>query len=125
MTRNFEKYFPLPFKTHIFREKLIHKADTLTVYAANNSYIYSSRIENRFDVFEYMVTCANFMPEAELALHRARAALTRVCTHCECEDKACGDCIVRAANDCAKNCLTKLDAGYEREEDAKDVESHS
>lgn len=51
------------------------------------------------------------MPEAELALRRARAALTRVCTHCECEDKACGDCIVRAANESAKRCLAMLKGG--------------
>ena len=64
MTRNFEKYFPLPFRVHIFKEKLLNKVDTLTVYAANGSYLWSSRIANRFDAFKYMVTCANLMPEA-------------------------------------------------------------
>ncbi|WP_279010118.1 hypothetical protein [Synergistes jonesii] len=59
MTRDFEKQYPLPFREHVFQDN-----KNLTVYAGNGHYIFSSRIENRFDVFKYMVACANLMPEA-------------------------------------------------------------
>ena len=124
MTRDFEKYFPLPLSYDAVRGEM-KTYGGIVVMQPSLGLMSSEQAEYADDFARHLVLCANLMPEAELALRRARAALTRVCTHCECEDKACGDCIVRAANDCAKNCLTKLDAGYEREEDAKDVESHS
>ena len=109
MPHDFEKNYPLPFRAHVFQEKLLKKPKTLMVYARNGYYIFSSRIENRIDVFKYMVSCANLMPEAELSLCRARAALHCVCMECQQSKTCCSDCVVRAANESAKRCLAKLE----------------
>ena len=49
------------------------------------------------------------LPEAELALRRTKAVFTCVCKLCE--EKTCGDCIVRIGDESVKNCLAKLEGG--------------
>ncbi|MEA5034010.1 hypothetical protein [Cloacibacillus evryensis] len=113
MPHDFEKNYPLPFRAHVFQEKLLKKPKTLMVYARNGYYIFSSRIENRFDVFKYMVSCANLMPEAAEALKTAQGALEAVkssplCNFCS-DISLCEICDVRIALDKVASVLAKLE----------------
>lgn len=108
MTREFEKYFPLPLSYDAVRGEM-KTYGGIVVMQPSLGLMSNEQAEYADDFARYLATCANLMPEAKLALRRARAALTRVCK--ECEEKICGECIVRAADESAKSCLAKLEGG--------------
>lgn len=111
MTRDFEKQFPLPFKWHVFDEKASAKPKTLTVYADNGHYVFSSRIQNRFDVFSYMVQCANLMPEAIKLIKEGLKKKMETCAMCDDapDHEECSTCPLNARIAEAKAFLAKFE----------------
>lgn len=107
MPHDFEKNYPLPFRVHVFQEKLFQKPKTLMVYAGNGYYVFSSRLENRFDVFKYMVSCANLMPEAVELLKYLRETMLEDASWVQIEGEkkhySCDEELERIDNFLAKN----------------------
>lgn len=108
MSREFEKYFPLPLSYDAVRGEM-KTYGGIVVMQPSLGLMSNEQAEYADDFARHLTACANLMPEAGLALRRTRAAFARVCK--ECKEKTCGECIVRAADESAKNCLTKLEGG--------------
>lgn len=129
MTREFEKYFPLPLR--------VDDTDDVNIFTANSKIGYirvadikgwdTLREKSLFgltasqahkiqkDVANYLVTCANLIPEAMEALKTACKALEMIkgSSFCEtCDDnELCEYCDVQIALKKAVSFLAKLEGG--------------
>ena len=115
MKRDFEKYFPLPW--HI-EEDETGQLRTLCP-ASGKAFMDFGIIEgpldfDGYDVQEYLVQCANLMPEAEELLKAAQNIMKGTCELCD--GKACGrsgGCDVKGIGSRIGALLAKLEGGME------------
>lgn len=124
MTKDFEKYFPLPW--HI-EEDEAGQLRTLCP-ASGGAFMDFGIVEgpldfDGYDVQEYLVQCANLMPEAVELLKSADEKLLDLC--CTCVNAMseagysvdCKNCNVESLDTNIKELLAKLEGGAEDERD--------
>lgn len=108
MKRDFEKYFPLPLSNG-FSKFIAANGDTLDV----------NILADRHDEFmNYIVQCANLMPEAVRLLDEALRIIEKACIACANVDAYhCGLCKREETTREIKALLAKLEGGAEDERD--------
>ena len=76
MTKDFEKYFPLPWKMHRFGEG----DNIITASGEPLCYIKCGKTEQNRNACQYLVQCANRMPEAVVLFGIVEEVLTLCAT---------------------------------------------
>lgn len=113
MTKDFEKYFPLPW--HIEEEET-GQLRTLCP-ASGEAFMDFGIVEgpldfDGYDVQEYLVQCANLMPEAVELLDDAQNIMKWTCELCDGEACGrCGGCDVKGIGSRIAALLAKLEGG--------------
>ena len=115
MTKDFEKYFPLPWEVKIIDTATFIQSEfepgehTIKFNADNIAHV---------DALEYMVKCANLMPEAVELLKAAQETMNEACTVCA-EDlgERCATCDREEIDRRITALLAKLEGGAEDERD--------
>ncbi len=114
MTREFEKYFPLPLSYDAVRGE-IKTYGGIVVMQPSLGLMSNEQAEYADDFARHLATCANFMPEAVEALKTACKALEMIkgSSFCEtCDDnELCEYCDVQIALKKAVSFLAKLEGG--------------
>ena len=113
MTKDFEKYFPLPWEVKIIDTATFIQSEfepgehTIKFNADNIAHV---------DALEYMVKCANLMPEAVELLKAAQETMNEACTVCA-EDlgERCATCDREEIDRHITALLAKLEGGAETE----------
>ena len=116
MTKDFEKYFPLPWEVKIIDTATFIQSEfepgehTIEFNADNIAHV---------DALEYMVKCANLMPEAARLLRSADEKLLDLCRTCvNAMTEAgyfvdCKNCNVENLDTSIRALLAKLEGGAE------------
>ena len=117
MKRDFEEYFPLPF--HIEEDEM-GQLRTLCP-ASGTAFMDFGIVEgpldfDGYDVQEYLVKCANLMPEAARLLNEALRIIEKACIACANIDAYhCGLCGREETTREIKALLAELEGGAETE----------
>lgn len=109
MTKDFEKYFPLPWEV-----KIIDTATFIQSVFEPRCHVVEFNADNMAHIaaLEYMVNCANLMPECIKVLRQARDGLYQACMNCT--NGELNDCPVCKANGVGER-IDALLAKLERE----------
>ena len=115
LTKSFERYFPLPWEVKIIDTATFIQSEfepgehTIKFNADNIAHV---------DALEYMVKCANLMPEAVELLKAAQETMNEACTVCA-EDlgERCATCDREEIDRRITALLAKLEGGAEDERD--------
>ena len=130
MTKDFEKYFPLPWS----RKESCHfysmgYGERYTFLDLNSPDGAASLVDftisgdmNRDEerarraIVDYIVLCANLMPECETTLRRTREELSEICSErCNAPFDECGSCDAATLIARIDNLLAKLEGGNDNE----------
>ena len=114
MKREFEEYFPLPWKTTKEKDVVFIKGQgwDIPVIIAEGSVVECAERE----ALRYAVQCANLMPEAVKLLNEALRIIEKACIACANIDAYhCGLCGREETTREIKALLAKLEGGAETE----------
>ena len=109
MTKGFEKYFPLPWEV-----KIIDTATFIQSVFEPRCHVVEFNADNMAHIaaLEYMVNCANLMPEAVELLKAAQETMNEACEVCA-EDlgERCAQCDREKIDRRITALLAKLEGG--------------
>ena len=115
MKRDFEEYFPLPFKYNEIHER-ITDGNGLPLLIMDFIGMSEEQSENHSVLGTYLVQCANLMPEAARLLNEALRIIEKACIACANIDAYhCGFCGREETTREIKELLAKLEGGAETE----------
>lgn len=114
ITKDFEEYFPLPWKMHRFGEG----DNIITASGEPLCYIKCGKTEQNRNACQYLVRCANLMPECVNMLKEADMYMTSMLVGLcnDCPDKGtemCRVCKLKTVLDDIETLLAKLEGGAE------------
>ena len=114
MKRDFEKYFPLPMQLNKADILMSANGDILSYFST--SLTTPERRKAYKQTIQYLVQCANLMPEAVALLDDARDVMKWTCEICDGEASGrCGGCDVKGIGSRIAALLAKLEGGAETE----------
>ena len=123
MTKDFEKYFPLPM-TFDEKNSVIEASNGITLAYTSKYLVQGKQARNALKrTWRYAVQCANLMPEAAELLKSADEKLIDLCSTCwNAMDAAglgrfvdCKNCNVESLDTSIKALLAKLEGGADDE----------